>query len=141
MIADLKRITENGGPVILGAGMTMLAVALATATTQGGTSAQPEPTPRVTVTAPSTSATGSVQRTARPSSKSSPGKSQDHLLLSERPSSQARQASSSGTSGAGRAAIQPQPNPAPSPQPPEAASCGGSVIAVQLLGACVSIGE
>lgn len=51
LTGTLKRFSEYGGPVVLGGGMTMLAVALIGPPGASGVNAAPAPTPTVTVTA------------------------------------------------------------------------------------------
>lgn len=140
--ATLKTTTAHGGPVILCAGVAMLAVAIATPGHSQSEVAAPRPGPTVTVTrsaaAPvtghtSTPAPGGTQSSAsaRPTPEAAV------IAAAQRTPSRRTIPPTGRRPGAGAPS---GPSPTPAPASPTAA-CSGSVLALQVLrAACVSVG-
>ncbi|MGH3381374.1 MAG: hypothetical protein ACRDS0_31540 [Pseudonocardiaceae bacterium] len=127
----LKKTSEHGGPVVLGAGVAMLAVALATGGHSRSEATGPAPTATVTVTR--TQVPASVHRSPHPSSASAAPQA-TILAASEPTEALPRTGSGSQSHTQARPPSTPQPSPAAVP-------CGSGVLSVRLLQACVSLGR
>jgi hypothetical protein len=124
----LKASSEHGGPVVLGAGITMLTVAVLMGGPGHPSAAAPAPTATTTVTAPPVTVRPAPAGTTTVSAPA------DHtsVLAAGQPLS--------ATGGRGEPGVsQPPSRPEPSPQPTAVPRCGVGLSALALH-ACLSLG-
>jgi hypothetical protein len=120
----LKATSEHGGPVVLGAGITMLTIAVLMGGPGHPSAAAPAPTATTTVTAPPVTVRPAPAGTTTVSAPAA-----DTTVLA---------AGQPLTGGRGEPGVS-RPHPEPSPQPTASPQCGAG-LSVLALHACLSLG-
>jgi hypothetical protein len=130
----LKQVSEHGGPVVLGAGMTLLAVALVTSATHGSITAAPPPSHATTappVASPRTTPAPSHTTAPRTTPRSEPAGGNVVAAAASQSGGSSSTQHPNGIAPSG-----PMPQPPASATPPR---CAIGVTALT-LNACLKLG-
>jgi hypothetical protein len=134
--AALKKISEHGGPMVLGSGMTLLAITLVTSAGHGGITATPQPShaPTAPVTTAPPATTPVKPPRPRPSTSApSSGPPVGHVVAESAPhSTSIGPQRTSGTTPS-------EPAPQPTAAQPSTTRCDVGVAALT-LDACLRLG-